>query len=147
MVWLESCWSPCIWTNSVKTGSYAIAVYTAAMSIVLITMVSRSCVKNKIDSPILNYWMPGWLYAMRRRFHPVVLASIRNRHKAIDESCWRTIYSLLHWLDCCFVFDLFWNKNQVCIWTRKRFSWPVWSWVKCVPKLTFRQIGHLTKLS
>lgn len=42
MVWLESCWSPCIWTNSVKTGSYAIAVYTVAMSIVLITLVCLS---------------------------------------------------------------------------------------------------------
>lgn len=40
MVFLDSCWSPCIWTDNIKTGSKVIAVYTGGMSIVLATFIA-----------------------------------------------------------------------------------------------------------
>ncbi|XP_044765513.1 uncharacterized protein LOC123321799 isoform X2 [Coccinella septempunctata] len=40
MAILTSCWSPCIWTDSLKTGCKAIAFYTGAMSVVLMTFIS-----------------------------------------------------------------------------------------------------------
>lgn len=39
MTILKACWSPCIWTESLKTACKAIAFYSVAMSIVLTTFV------------------------------------------------------------------------------------------------------------
>lgn len=40
MAVLQTCWSPCIWNSNVKTGSRAVAFYTASFSVVLITFIS-----------------------------------------------------------------------------------------------------------
>lgn len=39
MVLLNSCWSPCIWTDNLKTSCRVIAFYTVAISIVLMTFI------------------------------------------------------------------------------------------------------------
>ncbi|CAB0031676.1 unnamed protein product [Trichogramma brassicae] len=37
---VDSCWSPCIWTNNINTACKAIAFYTVSASIVLITLIA-----------------------------------------------------------------------------------------------------------
>ncbi|XP_019868990.1 uncharacterized protein LOC109597650 [Aethina tumida] len=39
MAVVNSCWGPCLWTDNLKSGCRAIAYYTVAMSIVLITFI------------------------------------------------------------------------------------------------------------
>ncbi|OXU22007.1 hypothetical protein TSAR_012410 [Trichomalopsis sarcophagae] len=40
MTIVDSCWSPCIWTNNINTAAKAIAFYTVAICIVLITLIA-----------------------------------------------------------------------------------------------------------
>ena len=51
---MKSCWSPCFWYNNVVEGSVAVAVYTLAMSICVITYTSY--VMNGGDATQL--WLP-----------------------------------------------------------------------------------------
>merc|ERR1711934_718174 len=36
-IYVKTCWSPCFWHSNVRSGSFAIAVYTIAMSVVIVT--------------------------------------------------------------------------------------------------------------
>merc|ERR1712128_45733 len=36
-MYLKTCWSPCFWHSTVRAGSYAVAVYTMATSLCIIT--------------------------------------------------------------------------------------------------------------
>ena len=36
-MYIKTCWSPCFWHSTVRSGSYAVAVYTLAMSLCIIT--------------------------------------------------------------------------------------------------------------
>lgn len=36
-IYVKTCWSPCFWHPNVRSGSYAISVYTIAMGVLIIT--------------------------------------------------------------------------------------------------------------
>ena len=45
-IYVKTCWSPCFWHSNVRSGSFAIAVYTIAMSVVVITyLIGESNIK------------------------------------------------------------------------------------------------------
>ena len=46
-IYVKTCWSPCFWHSNVRSGSFAIAVYTIAMSVVIITyLIGESSLKQ-----------------------------------------------------------------------------------------------------
>ena len=47
-IYVKTCWSPCFWHSNVRSGSFAIAVYTIAMSVVVITyLIGESNIEER----------------------------------------------------------------------------------------------------
>merc|ERR1712045_886747 len=43
-IYVKTCWSPCFWHPTVRSGAYAIAVGTIAMSIIILTLLILAAV-------------------------------------------------------------------------------------------------------
>lgn len=113
MVWLSSCWSPFVWNNSVKEGSYCIAVYTASMSLIMITLVSFTSmmIHNWITQVKRSQMLSAHLLHVGRWFHSIVLASVwnwRTRHYAV---LGRFVRIVLRPSYCIVLSHLRWNQD------------------------------------
>ncbi|XP_034939580.1 uncharacterized protein pasi1 [Chelonus insularis] len=66
MVKIKSCWSPIIWTNNLKTGCKAIAFYSAALCIIIITFIAYQIAggdSTQLYSPLFEADVRGSLPA------------------------------------------------------------------------------------
>lgn len=112
MVRLDACWAPCIWTESLKTGCKAIAFYTVAISVVLMTFVVFNMMggdSTQLYNPLFEADIRYCKYFISTFFIISIFHfSIINWYNFSNASCWR-FYAILLCVPYCFCnFDGVW---------------------------------------